>query len=97
MTREGSAEQLSAIFELRAIPDYFPHNEIGRIARALAKYVAGMNKGKDVKFKKSRSGAASSLTRSGDGAAVPWTKQTLTSIRTVVVRAQRRGQDTLET
>ena len=52
MTREGSAEQLSAIFELRAIPDYFPHNEIGRIARALAQHVAGMNKGKDVKFKK---------------------------------------------
>ena len=49
---EGRADQRTAIFELRAIPDYFPYGEIGRIARALAKYIAGLNKGKSVTFKK---------------------------------------------
>jgi hypothetical protein len=47
---KGSPDQRTAIFDLRAIPDYFPYGEIGRIARALAKYIAGLNKGKSVAF-----------------------------------------------
>jgi hypothetical protein len=48
---EGEGDTQAAIFELRAIPDYFPHTEIPRISKALAKYITGLNKGKDTKFK----------------------------------------------
>jgi hypothetical protein len=48
---EGVGETRAAIFELRSIPDMFPYTEIPRIANALAKYIAGLNKGKNVNFK----------------------------------------------
>jgi hypothetical protein len=49
---EGAGETKAAIFELRAIPDMFPYTDIPRISNALAKYIAGLNKGKNVNFKK---------------------------------------------
>jgi hypothetical protein len=49
---EGDGDRRLAIFELRAIPDYFPYDQIGQISRAVAKYIAGLNKGKSVTFER---------------------------------------------
>jgi hypothetical protein len=35
----------------RILQDLFPYTEIPRIANALAKYIGGLNKGKNVNFK----------------------------------------------
>jgi hypothetical protein len=48
---EAAGDQKAAIFEIRAIPDYFPHTDIPRISTALAKYITALNRGKNAQFK----------------------------------------------